>query len=156
MRRIKRFQNSGIRGFTLIEILVVMVLMALILGISVVLLANTLSGAKQKTAAREIVATLKYAKHLAAAGNKGQIVQFDLDVGSYGIKGRRTMMIPEKTKLTIYESDINADPITKGQYSISYDSVDSGHWVRISLATRDRIIQIKADPIQTAFITDDK
>jgi len=102
------------------------------------------------------VATLKYAKHLAAAANERRIVQFDLDTGSYGIKGRRTMMLPEKTKLTIYESDINAEPITQGQYSISFDSIDSGHWGRIRLATGDRIIQIKADPIQTAVITDDK
>lgn len=152
----KRHQISGNRGFTLIEILVVLVLMSLILGISVALFANTLSGAKHKAAAREIVATLKYAKHLAAARNERQIVQFDLDAGSYGIKGRPMRMIPEKIKLAIYESDINADPITEGQYSVSYDSAGSSHWGRIKLTRGDRTIQIKPDPIVTAWITDDK
>lgn len=150
----KRCQDYGDRGFTLIEILVVLVLMALILGISVALFSNALPSAKQKAAAGEIVATLKYAKHLAVATNERQLLLFDLDAGNYGIKGRRMRMIPEKTKLVIYESDINAKPITEGQYNISYDATGFSHWSRIRLTRGDRIIQIKADPIRTALIVD--
>jgi general secretion pathway protein H len=155
MQRMKRYPDSGNRGFTLIEILVVLVLMALILGISVVFFANGLPGAKQKAAAGEIVATLKYAKHLAVATNEKQILLFDLDAGSYGIKGRRMRMIPEKTKLAIYESDINAKLITEGQYSMSYDATGLSQWDRIKLTRGDRVIQIKADPIRTALIAGD-
>lgn len=156
MKRMKIYQHSQDRGFTLIEILVVLALMALILGISAVLLSNTLSGARQKAAAREIVATLKYAKHLAAARNESQIILFDLDAGNFGIKGRRMSRIPEKTKVAIYESDINAEPITRGQYSIACDANGIGQWSRIRLTRGDRMIQIKADPIQTALIANDQ
>jgi general secretion pathway protein H len=151
----KKYRDTGNSGFTLMEILVVLVLMALILGISVALFANNLPGAKQKAAAGEIVATLKYAKHLAVATNERQILLFDLDAGNYGIKGRRMRMIPEKTKLAIYESDINAKLITEGQYSISYDATGLSRWGRIELTRGDRIIQIKADPIRTALIAGD-
>ncbi len=156
MQQRERFRDSGERGFTLMEILVVMMLMSLILSISAALFSNTLPGAKQKAAAREIVATLRYAKHLAAAKNERQVLLFDLDARSYGIQGSAKKMIPEKTKLSIYESDINTAPVTQGQYTISYDSTGSDHWGRIKLSRGDRIIQIKADPIMTALITDDK
>lgn len=142
------------RGFTLIEILVVLVLMALILGVSAALLTNALSGAKHKAAAREIVATLKYAKHLAAAKNEKQIVQFDLDAGNYGIKGRRLSRIPEKTKIAVYESDLNAEPVTAGQYSLVCEATGVGQWSRIRLFREDRVINIKADPVMTALIVD--
>lgn len=144
------------RGFTLIEILVVLVLMSLILGISAALLTNTLSGAKHKAAAREMVATLKYAKHLAAAKNEKQIIGFDLDAGNYWIKGRRVSRIPEKTKIAIYESDINAEPVTAGQYSLVCEATGVGQWSRIKLFRDDRVITIKADPISTALIVDEE
>ncbi len=152
----KRYRAFGNRGFTLMEILVVLVLMALILGISAALFGNALSGAKQKAAAREIVTALKYAKHLAVATNKRQVLLFDLDTGSYGIKGRRMKTIPEKTKLAIYESDINSRMITEGQYSISYDATGFSQWGWIRLTRDNKIIQIKPDPVRTALIAGDE
>ncbi|MDD4091629.1 MAG: prepilin-type N-terminal cleavage/methylation domain-containing protein [Smithellaceae bacterium] len=142
------------RGFTLIEILVVLVLMSLILGISAAMLTNALSGAKHKAAAREIVATLKYAKHLAAAKNEKQIVQFDLDDGNYGIKGRRVSRIPEKTKIAIYESDLNAEPLTAGKYNLACEATGVGQWSRIGLFRDNQVIIIKSDPVMTALIVD--
>lgn len=144
------------RGFTLIEILIVLVLMALILGISAALLTGALDGAKHKAAAREIVSTLKYARHLAASGHQKQIVEFDLDVGAFGIKGRRRSLLPEKTALTIYESDLNAEPITAGQYQLVCEATGAGQWERMILSRGDSKIIIKADPIQTARIADEE
>lgn len=88
MSGIKKNQDSAHRGFTLIEILVVLILMSLILGISTVFFADTLPKAKQRATAREIIATIKYARNLATSKNERQGVTFDLDTGRYGIKGR--------------------------------------------------------------------
>ncbi len=140
-------------GFTLIEILLVITLISLILGISAALFANRLSGARQKAVAGEITATLRYARHLALARNERQAVLFDLDAGNYGIQGRPAKTIPEKIKLEIYESDIKAEPVVRGHYSIFYDAAGSSSWTRIMVLREERVIQIKADPIQTAYIT---
>lgn len=155
MSGIKKNQDSAHRGFTLIEILVVLILMSLILGISTVFFADTLPKAKQRATAREIIATIKYARNLATSKNERQGVTFDLDTGRYGIKGRSGKTIPDKTNLVIYASDINADPIKKGQYNLYYDSTGTANWDRINLIRGDRIIRIKADPLLTAVIADD-
>lgn len=156
MNKKKVLQDHSKRGFTLIEILVVLFLMSLILGISAVFFGNALPSAKQKAAAKEIAATIKYAKHLADAKNQRQIVIFDLDTGSYGIKGGFTKSIPEKNFLAIYESYVNAESVTKGRYSIYYDSTGGSSWDKINLIRDKQTIQIKRDPILTAVITDSK
>ena len=76
------------RGFTFIEIMVVIFLMSLIVGITTIFFANTLPSAKHKAAARELAATIKYARYLAFAKNEKQIIDIDLDAKKYFIEGR--------------------------------------------------------------------
>ncbi|MEE9910346.1 MAG: prepilin-type N-terminal cleavage/methylation domain-containing protein [Deltaproteobacteria bacterium] len=149
-------QHLAHRGFTLIEILIVLILIALIAGISTVYFVNTLPKARQSAAAREIVSTIKYARHLAALKNERQVVTFDLDAGSYGLRGRAGRKIPDETYLVIYESGINADPIHKGQYSLYYDSTGANNWDRISLIRGKRTVRIDADPLLAAVIAADE
>lgn len=156
MRLTKRFQDSANRGFTLIEILVVFVLMSMMLGISVFYFANSVPKAKHKATAREIITIIKYAKNLAAAKNERQILNFDLDAGRYGIEGRGAKKIPEGITLVIYESAFTANPVKKGQYHIAYDSTGTNHWDKIIVARGERVIQINADPILTAVLADGK
>lgn len=143
------------QGFTLIEILVVLVLMSLIAGISTVYFAGALPKAKLRASAREIASTIKYARTLAASTHERQVVTFDLDAGKYGIKGRTGKAIPDEMSLVIDGPDGNADPVRKGQYSLCYDSTGTNTWGRISLIQGDRIIRIEADPVLTAVIADD-
>lgn len=152
MDTLRKKQISGHRGFTLMEILIVLILMSLIMGISTAFFANTLPKTRHRAAAREIVSTIKYARHLAAAKNERQVVTFDLDRGAYGIKGRTGKILPEDTELVIYDSGLNAEPIRKGQYSIAYDSTGAAQWDAIQLTRGQKTIRIKADPLLTAFI----
>ncbi|MRR17055.1 MAG: prepilin-type N-terminal cleavage/methylation domain-containing protein [Deltaproteobacteria bacterium] len=143
-------------GFTLIEILVVLILMSLIAGISTVFFAGTLPKAKQRAQAREIVSTIKYARTLAASTQERQVVTFDLDTGKYGIKGRTGKAIPDEMRLAIDGTEANTGPVRKGQYSLYYDATGTNTWGRIHLIQGDRIIRIVADPILTAVIADDE
>ena len=156
MDRIKTYQHSQSRGFTLIEILVVLMLMSLFLGISSVFLAGALPKAGHRAAARELLATIKYARNLAAAKNERQVIEFDLDAGAYGIRGRAGKTLPQETELVIFEQDMNADPVMQGQYKIYFESTGTGGWEKMHLIRGDRIIRIKADPILTAVIDDDE
>jgi len=156
MYEIKNNQISACRGFTLIEILVVLILISLILGMSVVYFAGTLPKARQRAAAGEIVSAIKYTRSLAVLKNERQMLIFDLDAGHYGIVGRASKEIPNEMRLIIIESDINADPVSRGRYSLYYDSAGTNNWEQISLIRGDRIIRIKADPVFAAMIADEE
>lgn len=156
MKAINKQQAFTSRGFTLVEILVVLAMVSLMAGISTAYFAQALPKVKQKAAAGEMAATIKYAKHLAGVKNERQIVTFDLDAGRYGIKGRAVMTIPDETKVLIYTPDVNAHPVQRGQYSLHYDSTGAPGWDRIELVRGDKIIRIKADPLLTAVIDDEE
>lgn len=152
----ERKQHLVHRGFTLIEILIVLILMSLIAGISAVFFAGTLPKAKLRASAREIVSTIKYARTLATSTHERQVVTFDLDAGKYGIKSRAGKTIPDEMTLVIYGSDMNSDPVRKGHYGLYYDSTGTNNWDRINLIQGNRIIRIEADPILTAVIAEDE
>lgn len=144
------------RGFTFIEVMVVVFLMSLIVGITTIFFANTLTSAKLAAAARELVATVKYARHLAFVKNEKQIVNIDLDAKSYSIKGREIRTIPPEISITVYGNEVNASPVRNGKYIINYDTSAVSNWGSIELAKGDKVITIKPDPIMIAEIVDDK
>ena len=143
------------RGFTFIEVMIVVFLMSLILGITTIFFANTLPSAKHKAAARELAATIKYAKHLAFVKNEKQIINIDLDAKNYFITGRETRSIPSEISITVYENKVNANPVRQGKYIISYDTTAGSNWGSIELARGEKVITIKSDPIMIAEIADD-
>ena len=144
------------RGFTFIEVMIVVFLMSLILGITTIFFANTLPSAKHKAAARELAATIKYARHLAFVKNEEQVISIDLDAKNYFIKGRETRSIPSEISITVYENKVNANPVRQGKYIISYDTAAGSNWDSIELARGEKVITIKSDPIMVAEIADDK
>lgn len=156
MKAIIRHHDFTRRGFTLVEILVVLAMVSLMAGISTIYFAQALPKTKHKAAAREMAATIKYAKHLAGMTNGRETVTFDLDAGSYGIKGRAGVTIPDETKVLIYPPDINSHPVQKGQYSLHYDSSGTSGWDRIELIRGDKVLCIKADPLLTAVLVDEE
>lgn len=144
------------RGFTFIEVMIVVFLMSLITGITTIFFANTLPSTRHKATARELVATIKYARHLAFIKNEKQIINIDLDAKNYSIKGREIRTIAPEISVTVYENKVNANPVRQGKYIISYDTTAGNNWSAIELARGEKIITIKPDPIMVAGIADDK
>lgn len=144
------------RGFTFIEVMIVVFLMSLIVGITTIFFANTLPSAKHKAAARELAATIKYARHLAFVKNEKQIINIDLDAKSYSIKGRDLKSIPPEISITVYENNVNVNPVREGKYIIRYDTTGGSDWNSIELARKEKVITIKSDPIMAAGIDNDK
>jgi prepilin-type N-terminal cleavage/methylation domain-containing protein len=144
------------RGFTFIEIMVVVFLMSLIVGITTIYFANTLPSARHRATARELAATIKYARNLAYAKNEKQFINIDLDAKSYSLQGREAKSIDRSIALTVYEANANTDAIRNGKYIISYDTSGGSDWSSIALTRGERVITIKADPIMVASVTDNR
>lgn len=144
------------RGFTFIEVMVVVFLMSLIVGIITIFFANTLPSARHKAAARELASTIKYGRHLAFVKNEKQIINIDLDAKNYSINGRAIKTIASEISITVYGNEANAGPVRNGKYIISYNTSAGSDWGSIELARGNKVITIKPDPIMIAVIADDK
>lgn len=71
------------KGFSLVELLVVLVIIGLSASLVLPGLAGGLSSLRLKTAAREVSATLRYARSLAVSMGKEQVINVDIDEGKY-------------------------------------------------------------------------
>jgi len=71
------------RGFSLLELLVVLVIIGLSASLVLPSLTGGLSSLRLKTAAREVSATLRYARSLAVSVGKEQVINMDIEEGKY-------------------------------------------------------------------------
>ena len=133
------------KGFTLLEIIVVITLIVLIFGFSTLFFGNALPGARLNSAARELSAMMRYAKMLAQNNGEPQTVLINLDTGRYSIEGVQTRNLPEGIKIRA------ADPVTgevsRGNYAVLFHESGIVEGGTITLWNAKRTINIELDPI---------
>lgn len=81
--------RRGRSGFTLVELVVVLVLAAGLVALVLPSLTGTLDSARLRGGASQVRATLALARSLAAHGGRARTVVIDLDRGEYGISGEK-------------------------------------------------------------------
>ncbi len=71
------FRNR--RGFTLLELLIVMSIIILMLSISTVFISSALPSSRFNSTVRDMAATIRHAKYLLQKSGKKQVVAIDID-----------------------------------------------------------------------------
>ena len=89
------------RGFTLVELMVVMVIVALIMGLVATSMSRSVSGAEARAASRKMVASIRYTRARAIIDKQEQVFQVDTENRSYKAPGREQIDLPEGVDITI-------------------------------------------------------
>ncbi len=132
-------------GFTLIEITIVLFLATLLLGLTTLFFAQTLASGRLTATARELSATIRYARSLARISDSRQVLTFDLDGREYGLSGHPSKKIPAQLVLKIvdpYQGEIHT-----GKYQMVVESQLGLEGATFFLSSKKRTIQIQLDPI---------
>jgi len=79
---------KGHRGFSLLEVVLVLAIMSIVAVIAVPRYARALSRYRAETAARRLAADLEYARTLAHDSSGTQIITFDAVADTYTLTGR--------------------------------------------------------------------
>jgi general secretion pathway protein H len=88
-------------GFTLVEIMVVMVIIALIMGLVGTSMSRSISAAEARAASRDLVASLRYTRARAIIDKAERVFLVDTENRSYQAPGRDKVELPEGVDLTI-------------------------------------------------------
>ena len=88
-------------GFTLVEIMVVMVIIALVMGLVGTSMSRSISAAEARAASRDLVASLRYTRARAIIDKAEQVFLVDTENRSYQAPGRDTVELPKGVDLTI-------------------------------------------------------
>ncbi len=132
-------------GFTLLEIVVVLSLVLIILSLSTLAFFEAFGNAGLDAAGRDVLATLRTARLLARSAGADQVVSFDLESGSFGIRGREAKKAPAGIRIRIM--DPIRGMVSSGTYPIKFYSAGEVDGGPILLATRKKMIRIYFDPI---------
>lgn len=91
-----------VRGFTLLELLVVLAIVSMILFLIPPFMPNITDGTLVKAAARELVSGLRMARTEAIAGQRETTLLLDVEEGHYTLQGRRRdLELPQKATLKL-------------------------------------------------------
>ena len=100
--RSNRIRKPGrARGFTLVELMVVMVIIALVMGLVATSMSRSISSAEARAASRKLVASLRYTRAREIIDKKEQVFQLDTEKRSYQVPGRKQVNLPEGVDVTI-------------------------------------------------------
>ncbi len=138
------------KGFTLLELIIVLFLITLILGLSAVFFTGFLPAAKFDATGREISAIIRHTRSLARINMESRTFMIDLDNNSYGIVGVPVKYIPQGILIKVI--DPFSGEITHGKYSIVFNPAGAMTGGTMILSQGKRILQIELDPITGAVL----
>ena len=133
------------KGFTLLEIIIVITLIVLILGLTTLFFGNSLPGARLNSSARELSAMMRYAKMLAQNNGEPQTVLINLDTGRYSIEGVQARNLPEGINIRV--NDPVTGEVNRGNYAVLFHESGIVEGGTITLWNTKRTLNIEFDPI---------
>ncbi|MCL5024430.1 MAG: prepilin-type N-terminal cleavage/methylation domain-containing protein [Nitrospirae bacterium] len=138
------------KGFTLLELLIVLFLATLMLGLSSVVFVSALPSSRLDAAAREVSATIRQARALAQIHGEPQTVTINLDSRQYGIEGRGTKKL--SPELGIKVTDPFNGEVLAGEYRLQAHITGAVDGCTIVLWNRKKAVSIQTDPIVGAVV----
>jgi len=140
-----RRPNVGKDGFTLLELIVVMLLMTLVIGISTIFFASTLTSSKFNTTVRDLSTTIRHARSLAQIHGERKAVTIDLDSKTYWIDGKGAREIPSDIQIKIIDPIYGE--IFEGRHQVVSNAMGGIQGGTIVLWNDKKTVSIQPDPI---------
>ncbi|TAN45579.1 MAG: prepilin-type N-terminal cleavage/methylation domain-containing protein [Nitrospirae bacterium] len=132
-------------GFTLLELMIVLVLISLMLGLSAALFTKTTGKSSMDASARDIIAAVRNARVLARNNGSIQYMVFDLETRRYSLEGRSEKALGPGIGLKIIDP-LQGEVIT-GKYRLTFHPGGGMEGGTIVLSDPNRRINIHMDPV---------
>jgi len=130
------------RGFTLLELLVVMTVIALITTLAVPAIQHSLPGASFRAAASDIRSELQQARISAIRENRESWVLLDADARTYRRDTGSVAHLPERTALSFVTARSELTDGLSGRIRFYPDGTSTGGSVTLALDGKSRTILV--------------
>ena len=127
-------------GFTLVEVLVVLVMFAVIAGAVAFNLSGSLKAKKIRGASKELVAALRYTRSQAVVKHEEQRLMIDVENKSYQAPGKKKVSFPEGMELKVFAAESEVPSDTQAGFRFFSDGSSTGG--RVTLIYDERFWRI--------------
>ena len=114
------------RGFTLIEMMAVLMMVALITGAVAFSLGSNLKGVKTRAAVRDLTAAMRYTRGQAIVKHEQRALEIDVEARSYQAPGRPVIEMPEGLEMKLLTAATEQTGDSKGLIRFFPDGSSSG------------------------------
>jgi general secretion pathway protein H len=130
-------------GFTLIEILIVLVLAVLVMAVVVPRFSSGTAAIKFRSAVKEIASGLRYIRMQAVTKNQETEFIFNLDENYYQLSGRENKyQIPNDITVTVYSAASQDSYNTQGVILFFPDGSSTGGRITLEIEEQKRLIDV--------------
>jgi general secretion pathway protein H len=131
------------RGFTLLELLLVLVIAAAGYALVVRITSGGVSGAELKSAARAVAAGLRDARGAAIATQESAVMTLDLEHRSFEVSGGRgPRALPERLELKLYTAQSEIVDSKRGAIRFFPDGTSTGGRVTVGSGERRFLVDV--------------
>ncbi len=142
------------KGFTLLEMILVIFLISLIVGLSGVVFSRSLPSQKVDAAAREIMAAFRQARSDAITSGKTQVLTIEIEGKTFGVEGGATRTIPDNVSIKIIDAHYGV--VTVGGYRFVFAPSGVVEGGTIILSAGKKVVTLEIDPIIGAVFSRQK
>ena len=120
-------------GFTLFELLLVLLLMGLLYGLAVPMLGTGSTGLDMKAASRQLAAGLRKARGIAVTERREAVLTLDVDGRTFSLTGDpKTYSLPRQLELALYTAQSELVREKTGGIRFFPDGTSTGGRVTVS------------------------
>lgn len=133
-------------GFTFMELIVVLAILAAIAALVTPSFSRTVASARLRSAASDVRTTLARGRALAVAAAKERIVAFDLSRGEFGVDNEAVRRLPETIRLgAVFPGEERQE---RGSVRVRFFPDGSGEEAEISVTAEDGgTLRVTVDPL---------
>ncbi len=140
--RPRRVMRRRARGFTLIEIVVVIALVGIVATVAGLSFARSLSGARIEAASRDLVAALRYTRGQAIVKRQQKVLEIDLENNTWQAPGKGTIELPKDMELRLTTAQEELTGENKGGIRFFPDGSSTGGNIAVVLGEREWKINV--------------
>jgi general secretion pathway protein H len=133
-------------GFTFLELIIVLVILAAITALVAPSFSRTLASARLRSAASDVRTSLARGRALAVAAAKERAVAFDLSRGEFGVDNEAVRLLPETIRLgAVLPGEDRKD---RGSVRVRFFPDGSGDEAEITVTAEDGgTLRVTVDPL---------
>lgn len=133
-------------GFTFVELIVVMAILAGIAALVAPSFSRTVASARLRTAASDVRSTFARTRALAVASARERSAVFDLSRGEFGVDNETVRLLPETIRLGAVLP--GGDRLDRGSVRVRFFPDGGGEEVEISVTAEDGgALRVTVDPL---------
>lgn len=146
IRRIDRLRSRlpgpGQRGFSLIEMLAVLVLIAVAMTAMTVSLVNGLRSTKVMAASRDLAAAMRYTRGQAIIKREERALEVDVETKSYTAPDRPAVKLPDEMEMTLRTIRTEQTRESAGRIRFFPDGSSTGGFIRLTADSREWLVNV--------------